>query len=192
MPRTVDAERRAGLLRAVVADLLAHGLEGASLSRLAAASGTSDRMLVHHFGSRDSMLRLALAQAREQELQAARAALPAGLDFLDTLAGAWPWLSGDEAGRYFRLFGQVAARGRLGDDTQPGRPQLTAQWIGLIQDGFAAAGFAEAQARELATLVVAQIRGLILDLHSTGERPRLARAYACFIDLLRLGAGQMD
>lgn len=41
--------------------LLAYGLEGASLRPLAAAAGTSDRMLLYYFADKDELLRETLA-----------------------------------------------------------------------------------------------------------------------------------
>lgn len=47
---------RERLLRAMAAHVLAHGLNDASLRPLAAAAGTSDRMLIYHFGSKDALI----------------------------------------------------------------------------------------------------------------------------------------
>jgi AcrR family transcriptional regulator len=48
-------ERRQVLLESVSDAVLAHGLMGLTLRPLAAAVGTSDRMLIYHFGSRDEL-----------------------------------------------------------------------------------------------------------------------------------------
>src|SRR5687768_11349079 len=104
MSRTVDSAHRDRLVDAVARDLLAHGLPGASLDRLAAAAGTSARMLVHHFGSRQTLVDAALDRARGWEMDHARAALPPTQDFIEVLAAAWAWFGGDEASQYFRLF----------------------------------------------------------------------------------------
>ena len=45
------------LLPALAAHVLEHGLGAASLRPLAKAAGTSDRMLVYHFGKRDELIR---------------------------------------------------------------------------------------------------------------------------------------
>jgi AcrR family transcriptional regulator len=49
----VDRDAKAELLAAVIAHLADHGLAGATLRSIAAAIGTSHRMLIYHFGSRD-------------------------------------------------------------------------------------------------------------------------------------------
>src|SRR5204862_6013267 len=52
--RTVDA--RSVLLDRVVADVAEHGLTNRSLRDIAAAVGTSHRMLLYHFGSREGLV----------------------------------------------------------------------------------------------------------------------------------------
>lgn len=186
MSRTVDSAHRDSLVDAVARDLLAHGLPGASLDRVATAAGTSARMLVHHFGSRQTLIDAALDRARGWEMDHARAALPPTQDFLNVLAKAWTWFGSDEAHQYFRLFGQVAAVARLGDDGQVSVPrsQLTTEWLTIFADGFAAHGCRPRAARRLATGLLAQVRGLLLDMDSTGDRPRIERAYRDYIALL--------
>ena len=55
MPRPPDLARRAELVDALVDAYAAHGLTR-SLRELATELGTSHRMLLHHFGSREEML----------------------------------------------------------------------------------------------------------------------------------------
>lgn len=47
---------REALLAAMAGHVLAHGLNTASLRPLAKAAGTSDRMLIYHFGSKDKLV----------------------------------------------------------------------------------------------------------------------------------------
>lgn len=44
------------LLPKLAAHVLRHGLGSASLRPLAKAAGTSDRMLIYHFGSKDALV----------------------------------------------------------------------------------------------------------------------------------------
>jgi len=57
-------EIRQQLLHACVDHALAHGLPD-RLEPLAAAAGTSSRMLIYHFGTRDGLLREVLGAARK-------------------------------------------------------------------------------------------------------------------------------
>ena len=54
--RSRSDEKRAAWLAAMARHVLANGVQSASLRPLAAAAGTSDRMLVYHFGSRERLL----------------------------------------------------------------------------------------------------------------------------------------
>ena len=48
--------RRQQILERTADHVLAHGLQGASLRPLAAAAGTSDRMLLHYFADKEALL----------------------------------------------------------------------------------------------------------------------------------------
>ena len=52
--------RKAELLDAVLEDLVAHGVANASLRPMAARLGTSPRMLMFHFTSKEQLVREAL------------------------------------------------------------------------------------------------------------------------------------
>ncbi|WP_131810861.1 TetR/AcrR family transcriptional regulator, partial [Mycobacterium intracellulare] len=56
MARTPDTERRRQLLDALVTEFATGGIGDRSLRAVADAVGTSHRMLLHHFGSREGML----------------------------------------------------------------------------------------------------------------------------------------
>lgn len=63
------------LLPQLAAHVLAHGLNGASLRPLAKAAGTSDRMLLYHFGSKEALIADLLAWLAHAYAQALDAAL---------------------------------------------------------------------------------------------------------------------
>jgi AcrR family transcriptional regulator len=186
--RTVDRDHRDRLLDAVARDLVARGLGGASLERLASAAGTSARMLVHHFESRDRLLGAALDLARARELARARSAFPATPDFLVHLRNGWAWFSEPETQRYFRLFTEVAADERLTGRSSARATQAGA-WLEVLGDGFRSAGYPESTAPALATMVAAELRGLFLDLDATGDHHRVEQAYGTFIDLITHDSG---
>ena len=66
MGRPPDPERRQELLEAVVEYVLKNGLTGLSLRPLAKGVGTSARMLLYHFESREKLLALIIDTIREQ------------------------------------------------------------------------------------------------------------------------------
>lgn len=51
-----DPSTKDRLLSAMAAHVLTHGLNDASLRPLARAAGTSDRMLIYHFGSKEGLI----------------------------------------------------------------------------------------------------------------------------------------
>lgn len=64
------------LLAAMSAHVRATGLAGASLRPLARAAGTSDRMLIYHFGSKERLIAELLDHITHDILSAMAAALP--------------------------------------------------------------------------------------------------------------------
>src|SRR6266568_3051147 len=64
VPRPLDQARRAALLTGVIAYIAERGLTELSLRPLADYLGTSSRMLIHYFGSKEQMLVAALETQR--------------------------------------------------------------------------------------------------------------------------------
>src|SRR5258705_10074843 len=73
MARRPDAQKRSVLLEAATDHVLEHGMAGLSLRPLALALGTSPRMLLYHFGSKEQLVTdvLAAARARQADLTTA-------------------------------------------------------------------------------------------------------------------------
>src|SRR5262252_10316604 len=65
--RPRETQKREVLLAGALQYVLAHGIEDLSLRPLAAALGTSARMLVYHFGSRERLLRAVVTDLRRME-----------------------------------------------------------------------------------------------------------------------------
>src|SRR5262249_51593941 len=65
--RPREGQKREVLLARALQYVLVHGLEDLSLRPLASALGTSARMLVYHFGSREDLLRALVMRLRRQE-----------------------------------------------------------------------------------------------------------------------------
>jgi AcrR family transcriptional regulator len=80
--------RREELLEAAYRHALAHGLVDLSLRPLAAAIGTSPRVLMFLFGNKDGLVRALLARAREDELAALAALRPVTVDLASDSAAS--------------------------------------------------------------------------------------------------------
>lgn len=68
---------KSDLLAAMAAHVRSAGLSGASLRPLARAAGTSDRMLIYHFGTKAKLIAALLDRLAQEVLGALEAALPA-------------------------------------------------------------------------------------------------------------------
>jgi AcrR family transcriptional regulator len=191
MSRTVDHGRRHAIVERAADHLLERGLVAVSLRELATAVGVSPRMLVHHFGSREQLLSRALraARARQHAAFEARLAPQAGQRYADVLTDAWRWFASDEAQPYLHLFGQLhALAGAPGSPHAEFLRESVLDWLPAIEAGFVADGADQSVARELATLTVAVVRGLLQDFTAIGDRERVSAAFDRFALLLELQA----
>ncbi|MGL4743218.1 MAG: TetR/AcrR family transcriptional regulator [Dermatophilaceae bacterium] len=71
------SDQRSALLDGAVAHVLDHGIGTLSLRPLAAALGTSDRMLLYYFGTREALLEAVLVEAGSRLQAVLDASLPA-------------------------------------------------------------------------------------------------------------------
>lgn len=188
MGRQPQPERRADVLAAAVEYVLAHGLADLSLRPLAAASGTSPRMLLYHFGSREGLIAEVVAAAGDRQRAMLGRALAADATPAELLARYWRWLSSEEADRYVRLFFEVYALALQGDAYSGFLRRLAEDWSGFIERRLARAGLSADEARVEATLVMGATRGLMLDLLAIrltgGDRRRVDAAMARVIERL--------
>ena len=170
-PHTVTepnpSARRAELLVAAYDYVLANGVADLSLRPLAASTGTSPRVLLYLFGSKDGLVREILAHARTEQRCVVRARL-AGGDPVDAL---WSWLSAPGQRPTVRLFLEAYARS-LHPDPGP--------WRGFAQDSVSEWLELLGESGVSPTLHLAVLRGLLLDLLATGEVDRVDAAYREF------------
>ncbi len=179
MGRHPQPEIKQRLLDACTDYALEHGLPD-RLEPLAAATGTSSRMLIYHFGGRDNLLRAVLGRARQRQLEMFGDLLRAqvGTPYTRTLSRAWTTMTGPQARPYLQMFGRLreSAEQQLWPDF---RRVATTDWLAPLEDGLRSIG-----RPQLATLVLAVIRGLLMDLDATGDTARTDRAFDDFIGTL--------
>lgn len=77
-PHRTGPMSRETLLPLLATHVLEHGLAGLSLRPLAKAAGTSDRMLLYHFGSKDRLVAELLEHLAHMFAEALDSAFPAG------------------------------------------------------------------------------------------------------------------
>ena len=176
MGRQTQPQIRQRFLDACTDYALEHDLPD-SLTPLAAAAGTSTRMLIYHFGTRDELLREVLRQARRRQVETFTdlLRLRPNEPYLLTLAAAWLAISGPKGKPYLRIFTWL--HDSSGEPLWPGfRRTATTEWLAPLEDGMRSLG-----RPELATVVLAVIRGLLMDLDATGDVERTNQAFTQFL-----------
>ena len=185
MAERTDAREK--LLDAVLDRLTGAGLGDLSLRSLAAAVGTSHRMLIYHFGSKEGLL-IEVVRALEARQRAALADLVAEMDAdpsatpADAVRRFWQRLADPvlwPAERlFFELYGQ-ALQGRPG--TTPFLDGIVDSWVAPMTALVVRFGGAPESAAADARLGVAVSRGLLLDLLATGDRAAVDAAMERFL-----------
>ncbi|WP_257232428.1 TetR/AcrR family transcriptional regulator [Streptomyces sp. Rer75] len=182
MPRPVNTEKRAELLEKVIHYLQHHGLAQMSLSPLAEAIGTTKRMLLYYFGSRENLLAQALAASRPDA--------GAMFDGVGDCAGMrraarelWRAITVGEQSGPVRMLLQLLSLAT----TEPEEyGELAADAVEIMIDPIAAAyvrlGHPPQQARVRATLLVSGLRGLCQDRLVTQDTARTDAAAHQLID----------
>ncbi len=108
------------LLDGMAAHVLEHGLSGASLRPLARAVGTSDRMLIYHFGSKDRLvesLLVHIAGKLKLDLDAGLPPRRAG-SRLECVAEILAVLSRNEIAPFARVWFDILSAAQKGDSVQ--------------------------------------------------------------------------
>jgi AcrR family transcriptional regulator len=171
------------LLEAAVNQLSWTGVGGRSLRQLAAALGTSHRMLIYHFGSMEGLL-VEVVREVEARQRAALADLGGITDPVELARAFWrrftdPALYPNER-LFFELYGQ-ALQGRPG--TEALLPEVVTAWIEPLAAIAKSHGLTDQEARAHARLGVAATRGLLLDLLATDDLAGVNDAMDAFIDM---------
>ncbi len=178
MARTPDAQRRQQLLDALIEEFAAGGIGDRSLRDVAAAVGTSHRMLLHHFGSREDLL-VAVVEEVERRQMALVADLPT--DPAGGFAAMWADVRRPELRRLERLFFECYARAAQGEKPFDRMvPGAVDGWLDKVAS--TAGGQADPA---LARLGLAVTRGLLLDLVATDDEAGVDAAAEAFATLLR-------
>ncbi len=189
MSNARDVRRKGELLAAVVDYVSEAGLAELSLRPLAAAVGSSPRMLLYHFASKERLVAAVLDEARRRQraLLEAWQARSAEHDARTLLIRAWQWLAATRHEKTLRLFFEAYGLGLQNRRRYAAFLRASANdWNGPFTEALEAHGFSRERAQGLATLVVAVIRGLLLDMLATGDRARTERAFRSFIYAIEL------
>ena len=174
--------RKETLTDELVGYLLEHGLSDISLRPLADALGTSARLLIYHFESKEGLLtevldsmqtRLRQSFASLVERRAGRSERP--------LRMFWDWAIADENYPYFKLLYELQILAVQNPAVYgPYLQRNASNWSELIGTALPEAERTPA----MVTLLGAVFDGLFLELMSTGDRKRTTQAVQQFIRLV--------
>ncbi len=169
------------LLEDCIRFIAAHGLADLSLRELAAGIGTSHRMLIYHFQSREG-LTAAVVQAVEEDQRAALQALASeGLSPRDLILKQWEQLTDPTLRPFICLFFEILS---LAIHRRPG----TEGFLDSLTEPWIQAGRAVANSMELDTsraellLGIAVTRGLLIEVVATGDVGPATAAMHRFIE----------
>ena len=168
------SQARERLLAAVVDQAMRGGITDLSLRELAAAIGTSHRMLLYHFGSREGLL-VAVSNAVNR-------AEAAALARWEDPRQMWEYFADPEMWPVERLFFELYVHMLYGRPGSEGFFEASVgAWITALAAEWVKAGGDETTARTQGRLGLAVARGLLLDLLATGDRDGVTQAYERFL-----------
>jgi AcrR family transcriptional regulator len=177
MQRT-SPPRREVLLDATIEYMLKHGVADLSLRPLAAKVGSKARLLIYHFGSKDSLVSEAMivVRARVQRAFAAMVENGRGHTASQILRAFWRWATSKQHERYLRLFFEVHGLA-LQKPARYGRylEGAVSTWVEMMAVVLPAS-ISLPRRRALATLAVSSVVGLFLDYLSSGDKKRSSQA----------------
>jgi AcrR family transcriptional regulator len=186
--RTPDLERRQELLDRIVVYLADAGLAQATLRPMAAALNVSINRLVHHFGSKEELLATAMQRAIDLQIEVQDGWLARNprLSMVDIYRRWWKWINESPANlAAIRLNYEAAA---LDPKVTGLTGELRADQIGVwrhdVEKRLEADGLPHERAVLEASLAKATFTGLVMDLFATGDRRRLNKVFAEFVERL--------
>jgi AcrR family transcriptional regulator len=180
--QSTPSVRQTELLELAYRYVLEHGLADLSLRPLAAAIGTSPRVLLYLFDSKDGLIRALLSRARSDELQllaqvhGSSADGPVGLDIV--AERIWSWLAAKDHRALLTLWVEGYARSLVEPEGPwAGFGHATVEdWLEVLTTAQPAADADTTDGRARRTLLLAVLRGALLDLLATGDLERTTAA----------------
>lgn len=182
--RPIDRGRREELLEAVVEYTIEHGFADLSWRPIAAALGVAPTTLVHRFGTKDQMLQAIMGRLRERIFAATNETVGAHPTVATAARAIWERTSHPRREAEFRLFfavyGQALQSPHVFADFLD---HVVTDWMHSLR-AMQASDTDAAAATRTATFVIATLRGLLLDLLTTGDRARIQDAAEAFLATL--------
>ncbi|MDQ0139007.1 TetR/AcrR family transcriptional regulator [Cupriavidus necator] len=179
-------EQAIQLLDAATDHVLAHGLGDLSLRSVAEALGTSHRMLIYYFGSGDGFWQALLHRIRHAEQAARQRAEPAASDPRAAMEAAWERYSAPGYLPIMQLMFEIYGRAIRDRERFSGfLEDVVGSWTTMLAARLQRdLGLGAAEARLRARVELATVRGLLLDLVTTGDRKGTTAALKYFAAMM--------
>jgi AcrR family transcriptional regulator len=178
MTKKTDPTIKEDLLEQATAYILKNGLRDLSLRPLAEALGTSARMLIYHFGSKEQLVIGAVIHAQHQQQALLASQAVSSKSAVKTLQNFWTWLSSDEVAPYARLLYDLEVQVMNGNDSYRAfAKEVIKNWETFI-------GASIKSTPEQARLIVGVMNGLLMDRLVTGEKEKIDKAFSVFLKTL--------
>jgi|SRR5262245_28728739 len=186
MARSADRTRPGELLDAIADHLMAKGVSEVSLRPLARAVGSSPRVLLYYFGSKEKLVVKALGRLRARQREAWTKLKNTNFDKpSDACRAIWREMSAPSAEPLFRLFLDAYARALRHRRPFAGfLKSAVDDWLGFLAAPLVARGVAEPEARAHATIILSGFRGFLLDYCASRDRKRLDQAVDLWLQAL--------
>ena len=183
MTRTANKERPVELLDAIVTYIAANGVAELSLRPLAKAVGSSPRVLLYYFGSKENLIAEAIRRMRERQRETFAKMRQTQYERpSDACRAVWHQMSSPDSEAAFRLSLEMFAMALR--DVKRFSEFLTSSvedWLQFLSEPLTRAGVSVVEARAFATVVVAGFRGFMLDYCASHDRKRVDRAVELWI-----------
>lgn len=184
-----SSARRDELLEKAYRYVLEHGLSGMSLRPLAASIGSSPRVLLFLFESKDTLVRALLARARADEVQLLeQLEMKSSAGVTAAARQIWVWLAAPEHRGLLLLWLESYSRS-LVDPSGPwaGFAAATVRdWLALLAKAQSDEERDTPAGLQQRTVALALLRGALLDLLASGDEERTTGAVRA--GLAQLGA----
>ena len=170
------------LLDKAMTHLAVHGIGGLSLRELAGAIGTSHRMLIYHFGSREGLIAAIVEAMETQQRETLQRLGGEAHSPRDLIAAQWQQLSDPALRPFVVLFFEVLA---LALQNRPGTERflenLTTPWLNLA--GAIADDLGLKRSSTDLLLGIAVVRGLLLEAVASNDYASSTTALDRFLDI---------
>jgi AcrR family transcriptional regulator len=178
-------DRRTELADQALNYVLLNGLIGLSLRPLAAALGTSDRMLIYHFTSKERLVEAILERAQQHLADSIDPPGPEVGSLPDLINYLWAALNTPAAMSVTRLYLETCMLAvQNPQQWSSAVDKLRGPWRAPLRTGLVAFGITPAQAEPVADFILATLDGLALDRLTASDPGRVDAAAAAFAELL--------